>query len=97
MFEDNFNGPTSAFVASFIPELFICLLVNSQCEQTIVLHTTYSICKLNSSCSDIHTTAIYSSNEPVRIPNKKEIKEKIIIGIYNSVGRNEIWDKFHEL
>ena len=31
-----FNGLTPVFVASFVPELFTCLLGNSQREQTIV-------------------------------------------------------------
>ena len=34
VFEEIFNGATPVFVASFVPELFTCLLGHSQSEQT---------------------------------------------------------------
>ena len=36
VFEELFSGPIPVFVASLVPELFTCLLENSQHEQSIV-------------------------------------------------------------
>ena len=80
MFEENFNGPTSVFVASFVPQLFTCLLGNFQCKQTIVSHTTYAN---QIPAALIFTLLLFIAAmkilEPVRIPNKRNYKLVYII------------------
>ena len=46
VFEEIFNGPTPVFVASLVPELFTCLLENSQREHTTLFLTKFFVSML---------------------------------------------------
>ena len=46
VFEEIFNGPTPVFVASLVPELFTCLLENSQHEHTTLFLTKFFVSML---------------------------------------------------